>query len=185
MSPTSTGLVGSYASKSTCIYSRQTPNNQSEATKRIGSGCCTSYGKSSFFSIDIGNGRQTVERQQPHVTGAYAFTNYRSQGQTLAPVIVDLATPATGGELSPFNAYVACSRAKGRDTIRFLRLPADKLLRTHPPKKECKAKPNLGQRTSVAQVSATLGIGKDDNTKGMLAQQPPGPTGAYDVEREG
>ncbi|KAH7102020.1 hypothetical protein BKA62DRAFT_637992 [Auriculariales sp. MPI-PUGE-AT-0066] len=75
--------------------------------------------QSSFFSIDIGNGRQTVERQQPHVTGAYAFTDYRSQGQTLAPVIVDLATPATGGELSPFNAYVACSRAKGRDTIRF------------------------------------------------------------------
>ncbi|KAH7096223.1 hypothetical protein BKA62DRAFT_676038 [Auriculariales sp. MPI-PUGE-AT-0066] len=56
--------------------------------------------QSSFFSIDIGNGRQTVERQQPH-------------GQTLAPVIVDLATPATGGELSPFKAYVACSRAKG------------------------------------------------------------------------
>ncbi|KAH7064497.1 hypothetical protein BKA62DRAFT_629353, partial [Auriculariales sp. MPI-PUGE-AT-0066] len=98
--------------------------------------------QSSFFSIDIGNGRQTVERQQPQVTGAYAFTNYRSQGQTLAPVIVDLATPATGGELSPFNAYVACSRAKGRDTIRFLRLPADKLLRTHP----CEALRTVMQR---------------------------------------
>ncbi|KAH7096269.1 hypothetical protein BKA62DRAFT_621521, partial [Auriculariales sp. MPI-PUGE-AT-0066] len=74
----------------------------------------------------------TVERQQLPITGAYAFTDYRSKGQMIAPVIVDLATPATGGELSSFNVYVACSRAKGKQSIRFLWLPPEKLLRTHP-----------------------------------------------------
>ncbi|KAJ7187077.1 hypothetical protein C8R46DRAFT_880272 [Mycena filopes] len=54
------------------------------------------------------------------LTGAYAFTDYRSQGQTLPYVIVDIGTPPTGG-LSLFNLYVALSRSSGRETIRLLR----------------------------------------------------------------
>ncbi|KAI5997521.1 hypothetical protein EDD15DRAFT_2162667 [Pisolithus albus] len=54
------------------------------------------------------------------MTGAYAFTDYRSQGQTLSSVIVDIATPPTGG-LNLFNLYVALSRSRGRTHMRILR----------------------------------------------------------------
>ncbi|KAF8478323.1 hypothetical protein JB92DRAFT_2601607, partial [Gautieria morchelliformis] len=57
------------------------------------------------------------------LTAAYAFTDYRSQGQTLPCVIVDIATPPTGG-LTPFNAYVALSRSSGSE---FLRLEDERL----------------------------------------------------------
>ncbi|CAK5279527.1 unnamed protein product [Mycena citricolor] len=60
--------------------------------------------------------KRMIRRRQFPLTGAYAFTNYRSQGQTLKHVIVDIATPPTGG-LSLFNVYVALSRSSGRDTI--------------------------------------------------------------------
>ncbi|KAG1852685.1 hypothetical protein F4604DRAFT_1629041 [Suillus subluteus] len=43
------------------------------------------------------------------MTAAYAFTDYRSQGQTIPYVLVDIATPPTGG-LNLFNLYVALSR---------------------------------------------------------------------------
>lgn len=56
------------------------------------------------------------------ITLAYAFTDYRSQGQTIPRVIVDLAThrtkngqPNQRDKLSLFNAYVALSRSSGRD----------------------------------------------------------------------
>ena len=39
---------------------------------------------------------RTVRRRQFPMTPAYAFTDYRSQGQTLAAVIVGIATPPTG-----------------------------------------------------------------------------------------
>ncbi|KAI6003099.1 hypothetical protein EDD15DRAFT_2226907, partial [Pisolithus albus] len=54
------------------------------------------------------------------MTAAYAFTDYRAQGQTIPFVIVDIATPPSGG-LSLFNLYVALSRSKGRSSIRLLR----------------------------------------------------------------
>ncbi|KAJ4501177.1 hypothetical protein C8R41DRAFT_749738 [Lentinula lateritia] len=54
------------------------------------------------------------------MTAAYAFTDYRSQGQTIPYVIVDIAKPPTG-KLNLFNLYVALSRSSGRDTIRLLR----------------------------------------------------------------
>ncbi|CAK5266163.1 unnamed protein product [Mycena citricolor] len=63
---------------------------------------------------------KTITRRQYPLTGAYAFTDYRSQGQTLKRVIVDIAMPPTGG-LSLFNVYVALSRSSGRETIRLLR----------------------------------------------------------------
>ncbi|KAF9482840.1 hypothetical protein BDN70DRAFT_800717, partial [Pholiota conissans] len=51
---------------------------------------------------------------------AYAFTDYRSQGQTLPYVIINVASPPTG-KLTLFNLYVALSRSAGRKTIRLLR----------------------------------------------------------------
>ncbi|KAI6118730.1 hypothetical protein EDD16DRAFT_1480703 [Pisolithus croceorrhizus] len=54
------------------------------------------------------------------MTCAYAFTDYRSQGQTISHVLVDIARLPTGG-LNLFNLYVALSRSSGRETIRLLR----------------------------------------------------------------
>ncbi|KAI6045270.1 hypothetical protein EDC04DRAFT_2559784 [Pisolithus marmoratus] len=61
-----------------------------------------------------------VQRTQYPITAAYAFTDYRSQGQTISHVIMDIAKPPTGG-LNLFNLYVALSRSSGRATIRLLR----------------------------------------------------------------
>lgn len=61
-----------------------------------------------------------VRRLQFPITPAYAFTDYRAQGQTISSVIVDIARPPSGG-LNLFNLYVALSRSSGRDTIRLLR----------------------------------------------------------------
>jgi hypothetical protein len=63
----------------------------------------------------------TIQRRQLPITGAYALTDYRGQGQTLVPVYADIGTPPSGKRLTPFNAYVALSRAKGRDHIRLIR----------------------------------------------------------------
>ena len=74
------------------------------------------------IKIDV-NGKtvqRTVQRRQFPLTAAYAFTDYRSQGQTIPYVIVDIASPPSGN-LSLFNLYVALSRSSGRDTIRLLR----------------------------------------------------------------
>ena len=54
------------------------------------------------------------------MTAAYAFTDYRSQGQTIPAALVDIATPPSGG-LTLFNLYVALSRSSGRSTIRLPR----------------------------------------------------------------
>ncbi|KAL4064954.1 hypothetical protein V8B97DRAFT_1193322 [Scleroderma yunnanense] len=64
--------------------------------------------------------KRSVKRHQFPITAAYAFTDYRSQGQTLQHVIIDIASPPTGG-LSLFDLYVALSRSRGRSTIRLLR----------------------------------------------------------------
>ncbi|KAJ3874322.1 hypothetical protein F5051DRAFT_336020 [Lentinula edodes] len=44
------------------------------------------------------------------MTAAYAFTDYRAQGQTIRSVLVDIGKPPTG-TLSLFNLYVALSRS--------------------------------------------------------------------------
>ena len=77
------------------------------------------------FQIKVrGNGgrysTRTVRRWQFPMTAAYCFTDYRSQGQTIPYVIVDIATPPTG-TLSLFNLYVALSRSSGQSSIRLLR----------------------------------------------------------------
>ena len=82
------------------------------------------------------NGQQmtkTVKRHQFPMTAAYAFTDYRSQGQTIPYVLVDIATPLTGG-LNLFNLYVALSRSSGQSTIRLLRDFDEKLFQmSHKP----------------------------------------------------
>ena len=77
------------------------------------------------FQIKVKNGTgkyitRTVHRRQFPMTAAYGFTDYRSQGQTLRYIIVDIARPPSGG-LDLFNLYVALSRSSGRETIRLLR----------------------------------------------------------------
>ena len=77
--------------------------------------------------------QKTIHRCQYPMTAAYAFTDYRSQGQTLPYVIVDIGSPPTG-TLSLFNLYVALSRSSGRNTIRLLRDFKDDLFRaSHDP----------------------------------------------------
>jgi len=84
------------------------------------------------FTISASNGsKSTVTRQQLPITPAYAFTDYRSQGQTIEYCIVDIGTPPTG-RLTPFNVYVALSRSRGKSTIRLLRDFDDKLFTQHP-----------------------------------------------------
>ncbi|KAH9043430.1 hypothetical protein EDB84DRAFT_1266555 [Lactarius hengduanensis] len=51
----------------------------------------------------------TINRQQFALTPTYAFTDIKSQGQTLECVIVDITKPPSGA-LTGFNAYVALSR---------------------------------------------------------------------------
>ncbi|KAI1782349.1 hypothetical protein LXA43DRAFT_859545, partial [Ganoderma leucocontextum] len=45
------------------------------------------------------------------ITAAYGFTDYRSQGQTIPVVIVDIKRPPPPGQLTLFNLYVALSRS--------------------------------------------------------------------------
>jgi hypothetical protein len=44
------------------------------------------------------------------ITAGYAFTDYKSQGQTIECVIVDLGKPPWGA-LTAFNTYVALSQS--------------------------------------------------------------------------
>nr|GAT47184.1 predicted protein [Mycena chlorophos] len=84
------------------------------------------------FSIKTRDGEpHSIKRRQFALTPGYAFTDYKSQGQTISHVIVDLESPPHGG-LSPFNAYVALSRSHGRDNIRILRGFDPKIFTTHP-----------------------------------------------------
>lgn len=68
------------------------------------------------FSVNMDGMKVTVNRRQIPLTPTYTFTDYRSQGQTLEPVIVDIAPPPHS-QLTPFNVYVALSRGTGRDHI--------------------------------------------------------------------
>ena len=84
------------------------------------------------FTITAANGsKTTVTRQQLPITPAYAFTDYRSQGQTIEYCIVDIGSPPSG-RLTPFNAYVALSRSRGQNNIRLLRDFDDRLFTQHP-----------------------------------------------------
>jgi hypothetical protein len=77
--------------------------------------------------------QRTIRRRQFPMTAAYAFTDYRSQGQSIHVVLVDIASPPSG-TLSLFNLYVALSRSSGRETIRLLRdFDDDLFMKSHDP----------------------------------------------------
>lgn len=83
------------------------------------------------FSLKNVVEKVVIDREQFALTPAYAFTDYKAQGQTMETVIVDLAKPPLGC-LTPFNMYVALSRGRGRSKIRLLRPFEEKLFSTHP-----------------------------------------------------
>lgn len=86
----------------------------------------------SRFTVQGESGKKyRVSRQQYAMTPAYSFTDYKSQGQTIEYVIIDIGKPPTGA-LSPFSIYVALSRSRGRDTIRLLRDFDEALFQHHP-----------------------------------------------------
>ena len=67
----------------------------------------------------------------PRWYSSRASTDYKSQGQTIEYVIIDIGKPPTG-TLSPFSVYVALSRSRGRNTIRLLRDFDVNLFQNHP-----------------------------------------------------
>lgn len=71
------------------------------------------------FSINMNGTKHLVTRTQLPLTLAYTFTDYRSQGQTLKSVIVDIG-PLPYRYLTPFNIYVVLSRGTGHDNIHLL-----------------------------------------------------------------
>lgn len=72
-----------------------------------------------------------IIRRQYAMTARYTFTDYKSQGQTIEYVIIDIGKPPTGS-LSPFSVYVALSRSRGRDAIHLLRDFNVNLFQNHP-----------------------------------------------------
>jgi PIF1-like helicase len=84
------------------------------------------------FSVTGRSGKRfKITRRQYAMTAGYAFTDYKSQGQTIEYVIIDIGRPPTGSS-SPFSVYVALSRSRGRDTIRLLRDFDPNLFQNHP-----------------------------------------------------
>ena len=83
------------------------------------------------FTVEVNGEKVKMERRQLGIVPAYAFTDYKSQGQTMEYVIVDISKPPSG-HLSPFSVYVALSRSRGRKTIRILREFDPTLFMHHP-----------------------------------------------------
>nr|GAT47621.1 predicted protein [Mycena chlorophos] len=78
-----------------------------------------------------GRGKVTIIRKQLAMTPGYAFTDYKSQGQTIGYMLIDLGKPPTGS-LTPFSAYIALLRSHGRENICILRGFDRALFTTHP-----------------------------------------------------
>ena len=62
------------------------------------------------FTVNMKNGTHSICRRQLALTPGYAFTDYKSQGQMIEYVLIDISQPPSGS-LSPFNAYIALSRS--------------------------------------------------------------------------
>ena len=78
-----------------------------------------------------GNNKIVIDRDQLALTAAYAFMDFKSQGQTIECVIVDLVKPPLGS-LTGFSAYVVLLRSRGRATICLLQDFDEKLFTVHP-----------------------------------------------------
>ena len=84
-----------------------------------------------FSIVTASSNKVTITRHQLPITPAYAFTDYRSQAQTIDHCIINLATPPTG-KLIPFNTYIALSQSHGRDSIWLLHNFDEHLFTHHP-----------------------------------------------------
>ena len=72
-----------------------------------------------------------IEREQFALTLAYAFTDFKSQGQTIESVIVNLAEPPSG-TLMGFCAYISLSRSHGWVPFDFCEILMKDFLRSIP-----------------------------------------------------
>ena len=91
------------------------------------------------------------------MTAGYASTDYKSQGQTIEYVIIDIGKPPTG-TLSPFSVYVALSQSRGKNTtgIHLLRDFDVNLFQNHPSealRTEMKRLEDLNKATKIDWVS--------------------------------
>lgn len=78
-----------------------------------------------------GNSKTKIFRRQYPLCAAYAFTDHKSQGQTIKYVIVDIGRTKRF-PVTPFAAYVTLSRSRGRNSIRLLRDFDDEIFTKHP-----------------------------------------------------
>ncbi|KAG9225266.1 hypothetical protein CCMSSC00406_0007097 [Pleurotus cornucopiae] len=108
--------------------------------------------ETSFTVTDSNGQRRTIRRRQLALTPAYAFTDYKAQGQTIEHVIVDLAE-STRNSLDPFHAYVALSCSRGHSTIRLLRDFRAELLQEHPSEHLVPEDARLAQLDNVTRVA--------------------------------
>ena len=116
------------------LCTRQTLENQNPETGRFGRRSGAYSANSKPVTLKLPNKRElTISREQLPLTPAYAFTDYRSQGQTINYIIMDLATPPTG-VLTPLNGYVTLSRSRKSENVRLLRDFDEKLFTTPPDK---------------------------------------------------
>ena len=88
--------------------------------------------ESGFTISTRGKPRTKVHHRQFPLVAAYAFTDHKAQGQTIHPVMVDIGPPPGNLGVSPFGAYVALSRGRGREQIRLLRDFDSNLFTRHP-----------------------------------------------------
>ena len=137
--------------------------NRTRATRLAGldDGVIPIFPAKSSMQIVLERKTKTIARLQYPITAAYSFTDYRSQGQTIPRVMVNIASPPTG-KLSLFNLYVALSRSSGRETIRLLREFDDEMfLDAHEPELvwEDERLDNLDKTTKVwwQRISCNLG----------------------------
>jgi hypothetical protein len=65
------------------------------------------------------------------MTGGYAFTDIKSQGQTMGTIVINLRDTPTG-KISPFTVYVVLSGSQGGDTICLLSDFDENLFKQHP-----------------------------------------------------
>jgi len=84
------------------------------------------------FMVSMMNGKKfSIGRRQYALTGGYAFTDIKAQGQTIEVVVADMRNTPTG-KILPFSAYVTLSQSHGCNTIRLLSDFDERLFKTHP-----------------------------------------------------
>ena len=77
------------------------------------------------------NPKTKILRRQYPICAGYAFTDHKAQGQTLEHVLIDIGTTKKF-PVTPFSAYVALSRSRGRDSVHLLRDFDDTIFMKHP-----------------------------------------------------